>query len=148
MKKIWIVVIVLVFVVIIFFVKNTYTENLKSNVDSTNHVQQTNDSSTLGSTNTMNLSKNIVVMTVNGGEFYFKPNIIKVKQGDTLDITFINDGGFHDFKIDELNVATDKIAAGAQTKVTFVANKKGSFVYYCSVGTHRQKGMWGTLVVE
>jgi len=85
---------------------------------------------------------------VNGGNFYFKPNIIKVKQGDRVDITFVNNEGFHDFKIDEYNISTNRIKDGGQEKITFVADKKGSFEYYCSVGTHRQMGMKGTLVVE
>jgi len=86
--------------------------------------------------------------TVNGGSYYYKPNIIKVKQGDTVNINFINDGGTHDFKIDEFKVASKQLTKGEKEKITFVADKKGSFEYYCSVGTHRQMGMKGTLIVE
>jgi uncharacterized cupredoxin-like copper-binding protein len=32
--------------------------------------------------------------------------------------------------------------------VQFVADKTGTFEFYCSVGNHRQMGMVGTLVVQ
>lgn len=125
-KNLIIVFIVLLVVVGIFIYKKSNTEVVKEN------VKLPQDGSII----------------VNGGNFYFKPNIIKVKQGDTVNITFINDEGFHDFKIDEYNVRTNQIKTGEQEKVTFVADKKGSFEYYCSVGTHRQMGMKGTLIVK
>lgn len=86
--------------------------------------------------------------TVTGGNFKFAPAAITVKQGDKVRITFKNEDGFHDWKIDEFNAATKKINAGAEETIEFVADKKGSFEYYCSVGSHRQMGMKGTLVVQ
>lgn len=86
--------------------------------------------------------------TVHGGSYYFKPNQITVKKGDTVKLTFINDGGFHDFVINELNVKTDIIGSGKSQTVTFTADKAGTFQYYCSVGNHRAMGMVGTLVVQ
>lgn len=89
-----------------------------------------------------------LTFTVNGGNFYFTPKTITVQKGDTVTINFKNDGGFHDFKIDEFNVATKQINGGQTDSVTFVADKVGTFEYYCSVGTHRQMGMVGTLTVK
>ncbi len=86
--------------------------------------------------------------TVAGSSFKFEPALLKVKQGDTVKVTFQNTGGMHDFVIDELNVKTNVIGSGKEETVEFVANKKGSFEYYCSVGNHRAMGMKGTLVVE
>ena len=86
--------------------------------------------------------------TVTGSNFSFDPKNITVHQGDTVTINFISSGGMHDFKIDEYNVATPKLSSGQTASVTFVADKTGSFQYYCSVGTHRAMGMWGTLIVE
>ena len=87
-------------------------------------------------------------LTVTGSNFAFAPKTLTVNKGDTVKITFVNSGGFHDLKIDEFNVATQKINGGAQEVVTFVADKAGTFEYYCSVGTHRQMGMVGTLTVK
>ncbi len=89
-----------------------------------------------------------VTFDVNGGNFYLKPNMIKVNKGDTVTINFKNDGGIHDLKIDAFNVSTPVIQAGQAASITFVADKTGTFEYYCSVGSHRAMGMKGTLIVE
>lgn len=86
--------------------------------------------------------------TVEGSAFKFVPAQIKVKKGDTVKITFVNKGGSHDFVIDELDVATKQLGAGESETVEFVADKAGTFEYYCSVGNHRAQGMKGNLVVE
>ncbi len=86
--------------------------------------------------------------TVTGSNFKFDPATIAVKYGDIVKITFVNSGGVHDLKIDEFNAATEVLkTAGQRETITFVANKLGSFEYYCSIGTHRQMGMKGTLTV-
>lgn len=73
---------------------------------------------------------------------------LRVKEGDKVRIEFINEEGFHDWKIDEFNAATQKINAGSRESIEFVADKKGTFEYYCSVGKHRANGMKGTFIVE
>jgi plastocyanin len=85
--------------------------------------------------------------TVTGGNFEFTPAAMTVKKGDTVRITFKNVEGFHDFVIDEFDVATKQIQGGAEEVVEFVADEAGSFEYYCSVGSHRAMGMKGTLTV-
>jgi len=40
------------------------------------------------------------------------------------------------------------VTPGTPTSVTFVADKTGTFEYYCSVGNHRAQGMVGKLIVE
>ncbi len=86
--------------------------------------------------------------TVTGSNFSFAPSTMTVKKGDAVAITFKNSDGFHDFRIDEFNVATQKIGAGTEETVRFTADKTGSFEYYCSVGQHRAMGMKGTLIVQ
>lgn len=86
--------------------------------------------------------------TVKGTNFAFEPSMIKVKKGDKVKITFQNSAGFHNFVINEYGVATKQAQSPATEVIEFTANKTGSFEYYCSVKTHRQMGMKGTLVVE
>lgn len=86
--------------------------------------------------------------TVTGSNFSFDEKNITVKKGDTVKVTFKNADGFHDFRLDEFNVATKQIQGGQEEVVEFVADQTGSFEYYCSVGQHRANGMFGTLVVE
>ena len=73
---------------------------------------------------------------------------MKVKKGDTVKIIFKNSEGFHDLVIDEFDVATNQIGAEEEDEVEFVADKAGTYEYYCSVGQHRKNGMVGKLVVE
>jgi cytochrome c oxidase subunit 2 len=86
--------------------------------------------------------------TITGQNFSFAPAVITVKKGDKVKITFKNAEGFHDFKIDEFNVATKQIQGGGEDTVEFTADKTGTFEYYCSVGKHRQMGMKGQLIVQ
>ncbi|MDQ3075899.1 MAG: cupredoxin domain-containing protein [bacterium] len=86
--------------------------------------------------------------TVDGKNFAFAPSKITVKKGDKVKITFKNSEGFHDWVIDEFGAATKQAKAPTTEVIEFVANKTGSFEYYCSVGQHRAMGMKGTLVVE
>jgi nitrosocyanin len=86
--------------------------------------------------------------TVTGENFSFTPNKLTVNKGDTVSITFKNNEGFHDFVLDEFNIRTKQIKAGEQQTVQFIADKTGIFEFYCSVGTHRQMGMKGTLEVK
>ena len=70
-----------------------------------------------------------------------------VNKGDTLKVTVKNMKGTHSLKIDEFNTSTRILNAGEEQTITFVADKTGTFQYYCSVGNHRAMGMWGTLNV-
>lgn len=78
------------------------------------------------------------------------PTLIRVKKGELVKINFKNTEGTHDLVIDEFNVNTEDIKANNTVTVQFVADKTGTFEYYCSVGNgyHRQQGMVGTLIVE
>ncbi|OHA03244.1 MAG: hypothetical protein A3J58_00940 [Candidatus Sungbacteria bacterium RIFCSPHIGHO2_02_FULL_52_23] len=84
---------------------------------------------------------------ITGANYSFTPSALKVKKGDTVRITLKNSGGLHDFVIDEFGVATKRINGGEEDTVTFVADKTGTFEFYCSVGSHRQMGMKGTITV-
>ncbi len=90
----------------------------------------------------------VKAFTVDGTNFKFAPNTLKVNKGDKVKITFVNTQGFHDFVVDGYNVRSKQIQAGAQDVIEFTADKAGTFEYYCSVGTHRQMGMKGTLTVK
>lgn len=85
---------------------------------------------------------------IDGTNFAFDVKEMRVKEGDTVTIHFMSADGFHDLVIDEFNVRTEKLKTGGMAMITFVASKKGTFEYYCSVGSHRANGMIGKLVVE
>jgi len=86
--------------------------------------------------------------TIDAFSFGFSEFELQVNVGDTVTINLTNSDGYHDWVLDEFGASTKQIQSGETTTVTFVATKKGSFEYYCSVGEHRAYGMVGTLVVR
>ena len=90
----------------------------------------------------------INIIEVEGGAYYFEPNEIRVKKGETVRIVFTNAGESHNFIIDELNVKTKVTQTGEKAEVEFTANEAGEYKFYCSVNNHRAMGMEGTLIVE
>ncbi len=90
------------------------------------------------------------VKTVNmeAGSFYYKPNTITVKEGTKVKIVFTSVSMMHNFYIDEFNVKSPTVKSGNTETFEFVASKKGTYEYYCAVGSHRANGQVGTLIVE
>ena len=86
--------------------------------------------------------------TVTAQPFSFGLSSITVKKGDKVKITLDNKQGLHDLVIDEYNVHTPQLTVGKQASIEFVADKSGTFEYYCSVNNHRAMGMVGKLIVE
>ena len=88
-------------------------------------------------------------VTVEATEFSFDPDRITVEKGDKLIVTFKNNGDIsHNFGIPSFNVWTDTIEPGEKDTITFIANKRGTFTFYCSVQGHKEAGMEGELEVE
>ena len=94
------------------------------------------------------MEANAKTFTLEASSFKYDVKEIRVKQGDKVKIVLNNKDGFHDWVIDEFEARTKQINAGQTDTVEFVANKKGTFEYYCSVGQHRANGMVGKLIVE
>lgn len=86
--------------------------------------------------------------TVDGTSFSFTPNKIEVFKGDKIKINFNNKAGTHDMRIEGYNVGTKVLQAGQSESFEFIADKSGTFEFYCSVGNHRAQGMKGSLVVK
>lgn len=93
-------------------------------------------------------NSDVKVFELDGGMFYFTPNEIKVKEGDTVKIVLNSVDGMHDWVVDEFNAKTEIANTGETVEVEFVADKAGTYEFYCSVGQHRANGMVGTLIVE
>ncbi len=85
---------------------------------------------------------------IDGKDFSFAPATMTVSKGEWVKITLKNTQGFHDLRIEGYDIGTEKIQAGNESSFEFLADKVGTFTYYCSVGSHRQKGMVGTFVVK
>jgi plastocyanin len=94
------------------------------------------------------MTSSVKEITVTASSFKFDPSTIKVKQGDTVKLTYKNFGGMHDWVVDEFSARTKVLQSGQQETIEFVADKAGTYEYYCSVGNHRAMGMKGQLIVE
>ena len=84
-------------------------------------------------------------ITLGYNKLRFDTDTITVKKGDTVQITFTGDNE-HTLAIDEFDVET--FIENSPTTVTFVADKVGTFTFYCGVGFHALLGMQGKLIVE
>ncbi len=71
---------------------------------------------------------------------------MSVKKGDHVRVKLTNTAGIHDFLINEFGIKKE-LPLNEEVVVDFIADKVGSFVYYCSKPGHKTGGQWGTLVV-
>jgi len=120
--------------------QNTATENAAVSEENVDVSAESSSSATT--------SPQVKEFTVVGTNFAFSVPEMRVNEGDTVRIHFKSSAGLHDWKIDEFSAATAKLQGGQEETIEFVADKKGTFEYYCSVGSHRQMGMKGNLIVE
>ena len=111
--------------------------------------QPTGETPTLNQVETsVEASGAVKEFSVDGSSFEFDPKTITVKKGDIVKITFKDIDSSHNLVIDGYDVSTDIIGKGKEDTIQFVADKVGSFKYYCSVSNHEKLGMTGTLVVD
>ena len=96
----------------------------------------------------LDTSLNVSEVYVEGFNFGYSVDEIRVKQGDLVRLRFVNEGGFHDWVLDEFNASTKQLQDGEEETIEFVADRAGEFEFYCSVGEHRQMGMVGKFIVE
>ncbi len=92
----------------------------------------------------------VIDMTAAGREFFVDGEanpLIQVNQGDIVELNFEVTDGVHDFAIDALGVGTDILNEGQTQTIVFEASEVGEFEYYCSVGSHRDEGMFGAFEV-
>jgi plastocyanin len=126
-------------------------EAMNDGMDAAQTDQNNSQNSNIGATSSVNVNTNnapVKSFTVTGKDFSFSPNSITVNKGDRVVINFVNAGGFHDLVIDEFNAKTPQINSGQRATIEFIADKAGTFEYYCSVGRHREMGMRGNLIVK
>lgn len=129
----------------LFFNKSSHPSN-PSQQQTLN--EQTTTAPTVAPTTGEETKGSVKEFTFEASNFKFNLKEIKVNKGDTVKIHLVNKGGFHDWVLDEFNAKTDTIQGDQTADIEFVADKVGTFEYYCSVGNHRQMGMKGNLIVE
>ncbi len=86
--------------------------------------------------------------TLDMTDYSFGAEEIRVRKGDTVRITLNNVSGFHNFVINEFSIKSSEIKEGNSEVIEFVADKVGTFEYYCGIGDHRLQGMRGKLIID
>lgn len=82
-------------------------------------------------------------------EYSFTPSFLDLEKGEKVSITFKNLGSSpHSLFIDGYNISTKNILPGNSANLSFIADKTGTFDFYCSVGNHKDLGMTGILEVK
>lgn len=85
---------------------------------------------------------------VTAKKWSFEPAEIKVKDGDSVKLEINSTDVDHGIALPAFNV-NSVLKAGTTTTLEFVADKKGSFPFFCSVFCGSgHGGMRGTLIVE
>lgn len=81
-------------------------------------------------------------ISIDAERFKFSPNVVRVKQGETIMLMIDNADTMHGINIPAFN-------AKGNNMVTFKADKKGEFKFYCeNMCGSGHSGMRGTLIVE
>jgi len=124
----------------------------------TNTMEEENTENPEGATDSMtqdgeiaegdSMAESVKTINLTGKNFAFSQNEIRVKKGDRVKIVLTSQDGLHDWVVDEFNAATEQVMTSNTSSVEFVADKVGTFEYYCSVGRHREMGMKGNLIIE
>lgn len=79
----------------------------------------------------------------------FQPRTISVKQGQLVRLRLTSRDVTHGFYVPDFNIRQVVISPGKFTTVEFVADKAGTFPFYCNILCSMQHGsMNGKLIVE
>lgn len=94
------------------------------------------------------LIDNTRVINVEAFRFDFNPNPLVVNKGEKVKLIITSTDVAHGFALSEFNINA-QLLAGKPTTIEFVADKQGTFRFFCSVycgGGH--SGMRGKLIVK
>ena len=125
-------------------------DNNRVGADATSTASESTSTSldNLGSTATDAMKPQTRTFNMRAGSYFFAPNNITVNSGDLVEIKITAEGGMpHDFTIDEIGVK-ENLINNRVVVVRFTPEKKGTYTFYCDVGNHRARGMFGTLTVK
>ncbi len=124
----------------------TEKETAQTPSTSPSPLPQSTPSPTTASSSTKTASTKTV--SILAKQWSFEPDTITVTQGDKVHLTITSKDVTHGFNIPEYNI-NEKINPGKTTEVEFVADKVGTFSFFCSVPCGKgHTGMTGQLIVQ
>ena len=131
--------------------KSKLTPSVPSNAQETQTTEKTTQETQPAEQNTVTqpeTASDTVEMNVIAKRFEFDPSTIKVKQGQKVILHIKSLDVTHGFALPDYKI-NENLEPGKTVTVEFVADKKGTFTFFCSVycgSGHRS--MKGTLIVE
>ena len=79
----------------------------------------------------------------------FNQNTVQINKGDQVRVTVRSSSGAHGVAFPDFGVQTGRIAAGSEEVIEFIADKSGSFKYFCNIPCgHGHSSMSGQLIVN
>lgn len=86
--------------------------------------------------------------TMTAKKWEFSPSTITVKKGDAVKLSITSIDVAHGFGLNDFGIK-ERLEPGKTTNIEFVADKTGTFTFFCSVFCGDGHGeMTGTLIVE
>ena len=76
-----------------------------------------------------------------------EPKEVEVEAGREIEFVFDKQNGTHSLRIPELGTGTSTLTYENNESFT-VTLEEGTYNFICSVGTHAQQGMNGTIIVS
>ncbi len=102
-----------------------------------------------GTTTTSETGGKINEIKVSAKEFAYTPSTITVNKGEKVRITLTNDGAAsHNLSIQGLGISTKTIVPGESDSIEFTPSTAGSFTFFCTIDSHKDLGLTGTLEVK
>lgn len=87
-----------------------------------------------------------IQVNLKSGNFFFDPAVISAKPGQTVNVTVVDNSGFHTFVIDKIAFKTQ--LQDAQTFSFIAPAVPGDYPYYSDIGSNRELSMEGVLRVQ
>lgn len=144
-RKLFVFAIVLMLVFLIGCSNKTRT-NYETSTDSTG--VKTDSIDVTGTETTGSLTGEVVEFSMTAKRWDFQPSTIKVNKGDKVRLNIESKDVIHGFSISTFRV-NSRLYPGKTTAVEFIADKTGTFPFFCSVSCGAGHfGMKGKLIVE
>ncbi|MDR5710477.1 MAG: cupredoxin domain-containing protein [Armatimonadota bacterium] len=88
------------------------------------------------------------LLPVELADFTFRPGVVRVRFGEPVNLKLRNTGYVpHDLYVPDLD-SRAALAPGQEVVAGLLADRPGTFEFYCTVPGHREAGMRGVLVVS
>lgn len=80
-------------------------------------------------------------------KYKFTLNELTFKAGTPITVILTSVGGGHSFAIDKLKIESREAEKGESVVFEFTVEEAGTYEFYCAHGSHKEKGMTGTLAI-